>query len=96
MSQGGVSADLLEAKGFGAKNAIAGNDTEEGREKNRRVEFNIIEQDTTVEHLEQGKVVKKGGGEGFFIVAKPIELGFVTGTPFITTLSFQAGVGYAF
>lgn len=96
VSQGGVSADLLEAKGFGAKNAIADNDSEEGREKNRRVEFNIVEQDATVERVEQGKVVKKGGGEGFFVVVKPLEIGFVTGTPFITTVSFQAGLGYAF
>jgi outer membrane protein OmpA-like peptidoglycan-associated protein len=96
VSRGGVSADLLEAKGFGAKNAIAGNDSEEGREKNRRVEFNIVEQTATVERLEQGKVSAKGGGEGLFIVVKPFELGFVTGTPLITTLSFQAGLGYAF
>lgn len=96
VSHGGVSADVLEAKGFGAKNAIASNDDEVGREKNRRVEFNIVEQTATVERLEQGKVSAKSGGEGFFIVVKPFELGFVTGTPLITTLSFQAGVGYAF
>lgn len=97
VKRGGVSEGMLEAKGFGAKNPIASNDNEEGREKNRRVEINIVEQSATVEKLEAGKVRKPSkGGEGLFIVAKPLEVGFVTGTPFIVTLAFQAGVGYAF
>ncbi len=38
----GVEADRMEAIGYGIEKPIASNDTEEGREKNRRVEFNII------------------------------------------------------
>ena len=34
--------------------------------------------------------------EGLYLVLKPFELGFATGTPSMTTLTFQAGVGYAF
>ena len=39
----GTEADRLEAKGYGPKQPIAPNDTATGREKNRRVEFNIPE-----------------------------------------------------
>jgi len=41
----GVDTKVLVSKGFGSSKPVAGNDTEEGREKNRRVEFNILEQD---------------------------------------------------
>jgi len=41
----GVVKGALVAKGFGVSRPLADNDTEEGREKNRRVEFNILEQD---------------------------------------------------
>lgn len=40
----GVKADVLEAKGFGETKPIASNDTDEGKEKNRRVEFTIVKQ----------------------------------------------------
>jgi OOP family OmpA-OmpF porin len=48
----GIEQDKLKAKGFGPDKPIAPNDTEENREKNRRVEFNITEQDVTKKKVE--------------------------------------------
>jgi OOP family OmpA-OmpF porin len=48
----GISAEALTAKGFGVTKPIAENESEEGREKNRRVEFNIIEQDVTKKKIQ--------------------------------------------
>jgi len=41
----GVAAGRLTSKGFGESKPLASNDTPDGKEKNRRVEFLIIEQD---------------------------------------------------
>lgn len=51
----GISAGMLTAKGLGKSKPIADNDTAEGREKNRRVEFNIVEQDTAQKTADAGK-----------------------------------------
>ena len=37
----GVNPDMLVAKGYGSADPIAGNDTPEGRARNRRIEFHV-------------------------------------------------------
>lgn len=41
LSEHGIDSSRMTAKGYGDSNPIAGNDSEEGRSENRRVEFNI-------------------------------------------------------
>jgi flagellar motor protein MotB len=41
----GIAQGMLTAMGYGVTRPIADNGTDEGREKNRRVEFTITEQD---------------------------------------------------
>ncbi len=38
----GVSAEMLTARGYGDANPVADNATEEGRAKNRRMEFTVM------------------------------------------------------
>lgn len=45
----GVNPDILMAVGYGEERPIESNNTEEGRAKNRRVQFVILEQDLVVE-----------------------------------------------
>lgn len=39
----GIDAAMLEAQGFGETRPISDNDTDEGRESNRRVELHVVE-----------------------------------------------------
>lgn len=51
-SKAGIAKDMLTAKGYGESRPIASNDTEDGKEKNRRVEFTITEQEITQTKVE--------------------------------------------
>ena len=44
----GANPDLMIAKGYGSAHPIASNDTEEGRLRNRRIEYHIIRSPKTV------------------------------------------------
>jgi OOP family OmpA-OmpF porin len=69
VGKAGIKKEMLQAKGYGETRPIASNDTDEGREQNRRVEFVITGQDVTQTKVEvddkgQEKVIeeKKVGG----------------------------------
>lgn len=47
----GIDKNRLVAKGLGESKPIADNKSEEGKEKNRRVEFLIVEQDVTMKKV---------------------------------------------
>jgi OOP family OmpA-OmpF porin len=47
-----VDPARMVAKGWGIEKPVAPNDTEENREKNRRVEFLVVEQDVTQKKVE--------------------------------------------
>jgi OOP family OmpA-OmpF porin len=61
----GVAADRLSSAGFGESKPLVANDSEAGREKNRRVEFHITKQEVTKEKVEvdpatgEEKVIEK-------------------------------------
>jgi OmpA-OmpF porin, OOP family len=44
LSSKGVPGGRMKAKGFGPDKPVADNTTDDGKEKNRRVEFNIVKQ----------------------------------------------------
>jgi OOP family OmpA-OmpF porin len=76
----GIPKDLLIAKGFGIERPIADNSTPEGREQNRRVEFNIVEQDVTQRKVEIGK-----DGKERVVEEKPLKPGAATTTTTTTS-----------
>jgi large repetitive protein len=45
IEKGGIDAARLDAQGFGEEKPVAKNDTEEGKQENRRVEFVIVRED---------------------------------------------------
>jgi outer membrane protein OmpA-like peptidoglycan-associated protein len=52
VKKGGLPADMFTAKGFGETKPISDESTEDGKEANRRVEFNITAQDITQKKVE--------------------------------------------
>jgi outer membrane protein OmpA-like peptidoglycan-associated protein len=44
LAERGVAGERMGAKGYGASQPLVGNDTPEGREQNRRVEFKVVAQ----------------------------------------------------
>ena len=59
----GISAERLEAAGYGETRPVAENDTDEGRERNRRVEFLILAQGVSQMEVPKSKEIW-GGASG--------------------------------
>lgn len=60
LAKAGIKESRLTATGFGEEMPIASNDTEDGKEKNRRVEFTIIERAKPVAATWTSSTVKPG------------------------------------
>jgi OOP family OmpA-OmpF porin len=73
----GIPAASLTAKGWGEEKPIADNNTPEGKEANRRVEFLVVEQDVTQKKVE----VDAKTGEKRVVEEKKDTLKTDTGTP---------------
>lgn len=43
LAAGGINSSRLDSRGYGAERPVASNETEEGRQRNRRTEFYIVE-----------------------------------------------------
>ena len=69
----GVEPERLEAKGFGEEIPLVPNDSDENKEKNRRVEFIILEQD----ELKEIREIDPETGEERVIETKPAKRGKV-------------------
>jgi large repetitive protein len=60
----GIELERLRAKGFGQTRPVADNETPEGREKNRRVVFTVLERFEDVDHGSGGEGAKTPAPEG--------------------------------
>ncbi len=88
VKQGGMAKEMFTAKGFGETKLIADEATEDGKEKNRRVEFNIVAQDVTQKKIEidpksgEKKVLEeKKVEETAPVDEKPVTTGDAAATP---------------
>jgi outer membrane protein OmpA-like peptidoglycan-associated protein len=72
IEQGGVAENVLVSKGWGETKPVADNETEEGKEKNRRVEFLITAQDEIKKVMETDP--KTGEQREVSKVVKPAEI----------------------
>jgi OOP family OmpA-OmpF porin len=59
-----VLTSMIDAKGYGESRPIADNDTEEGRETNRRIEFRVIRPEPVAEVQTGLESLEDTGEEG--------------------------------